>query len=99
MVLGHEKCGAVAAAVADAKEPGHIGSVIKAIRPAVKRSEGLKGNPLDNAIRANVQDIVARLRTMAPVIAAKVKAGNVKVRGATVSLSTGKVEMVPEHEH
>ena len=40
LVLGHEHCGAVAAAVADAKEPGRIAAIVKAIRPAVKEDPG-----------------------------------------------------------
>ena len=97
LVLGHEKCGAVAAAVADAKEPGHIDSIIKAIRPAVKRSEGEKGDQLDNAIQANVQDIVAHLKKSKPVLANQVNAGKLKVIGATVSLSTGKASLVSDN--
>jgi len=96
LVLGHEHCGAVAAAVADAKEPGHIASIVKAIRPAVKRTRGLKGDPVQNAVRANVQDIAARLRVTGPILAAKVKAGSLKVIGAAFSLSTGQVELVPD---
>jgi carbonic anhydrase len=74
LVLGHEHCGAVAAAVADAKEPGHIAAIVKAIRPAVKRTQGLKGDPVENAVQANVQDITARLRTTGPILAAKANA-------------------------
>jgi carbonic anhydrase len=96
LVLGHEHCGAVAAAVADAKEPGHIASIIKAIRPAVAITKGQPGDSLYNAIRANVQDIAARLRSTGPVLLGQVKAGRLKVMGATFSLSTGKVELVPE---
>jgi carbonic anhydrase len=96
LVLGHQHCGAVAAAVAEAKEPGHIAAIVKAIGPAVERTRGLKGDPLENAIRANVQDIAARLRTTGPILAAKVNAGSLKVIGATLSLSTGKVELVPD---
>jgi carbonic anhydrase len=96
LVLGHEHCGAVAAAVADAKEPGHIAAIVKAIRPAVKKTQGQQGDPVENAVRANVQDIAARLRGTAPILAAKVTAGNLKVIGATVSLNTGKVELVPD---
>jgi carbonic anhydrase len=96
LVLGHEHCGAVAAAVADAKEPGHIASIVKAIRPAVAKTKGQLGDPLQNAVRANVQDIAARLRDTGPVLSEKVKAGRLKVMGATFSLRTGKVELVPD---
>ena len=96
LVLGHEHCGAVAAAVADAKEPGHIANIVKAIRPAVARTKGEPGDPLQNAVRANVQDIAARLRSTNPVLLEAVKAGRLKVMGAVCSLKTGKVELVPD---
>jgi carbonic anhydrase len=96
LVLGHEHCGAVAAAVADAKEPGQIAKIVKAIRPAVAKTKGQPGDPLQNAIRANVHDIAARLERISPVLSEAVKAGRLKVMGATFSLSTGKVELVPD---
>ncbi len=96
VVLGHEHCGAVAAAVADAREPGHIASIVKAIEPAVAKTKGQPGDPLENAIRANTQDIAAQLRTTRPVLAEAVKAGRLKVVGAVLSLKTGKVDLVPE---
>jgi carbonic anhydrase len=82
--------------VADAKEPGHIASIIKAIQPAVARTKGQPGDALENAVRANVQDIAAHLRRTSPVLSEKVKAGRLKVMGATFSLATGKVELVPD---
>ena len=51
---------------------------------------------MENAVRANVQDIVARLQVTGPILAPKVNAGSLKVIGATVSLNTGKVELVPD---
>jgi len=96
LVLGHEYCGAVAAAVADAKEPGRIADIVKAIRPAVAKTKDQPGDPLHNAVLANVRDIVARLRSTGPVLSEAVKAGRLKVAGAVFSLKTGKVELVPE---
>ena len=96
LVLGHEYCGAVAAAVADAKEPGRIANIVKAIRPAVAKTKGQPGDPLHNAVLANVRDIAARLRSTGPVLSEGVKAGRLKVAGAVFSLKTGKVELVPE---
>jgi carbonic anhydrase len=96
LVLGHEHCGAVAAAVADAKEPGHIANIVKAIRPAVVRTKGEPGDPLQNAVRANVQDIAAGLRSTNPVLSERVNTGRLKVKGAVCSLKTGNVELVPD---
>ena len=96
VVLGHEHCGAVAAAVADAKEPGHIASIVKAIRPAVERTKAEPGDPLQNAIVANVQDVAAQLRRQGPIISEAVKSGRLKITGAVCSLKSGKVEQVPD---
>jgi carbonic anhydrase len=92
VVLGHESCGAVAAAVADAKEPGNIADIVKAIRPAVEQTRKEPGDPLANAIRMNAADIAGRLSKTGPVISEKVKAGKLTVKAAVLSLQTGQVE-------
>jgi carbonic anhydrase len=92
VVLGHEHCGAVAAAVADAKEPGNIADIVKAIRPVVVQTQTQPGNPLANAIRANALDIAGRLSKTSPVLSEKVKAGKLTVVAAVLSLKTGQVE-------
>lgn len=94
VVLGHERCGAVAAAVAGAKEPGQIGTVLKAIEPAVEETKGQPGDAVDNAIRANVQDVVRKLQSAGPILAERVKQGRLKVVPAYISLDTGKVELL-----
>jgi carbonic anhydrase len=94
MVLGHARCGAVAAALAEAKVPGHIVSLVDAIKPAIAMSKGQPGDPLDNAIRANIRHTVEDLRTSQPILGDLVKAGTLKVVGALYSLDTGKVEIV-----
>ena len=58
LVLGHTQCGAVKAALQhlDAKDalPGAIAGLVDVIKPAVAAAKGKPGDPLDNAIRANV---------------------------------------------
>jgi carbonic anhydrase len=94
VVLGHERCGAVSAAVADAKEPGHIADVLKAIQPAVKETKGQPGDKVDNAIRANALDVAKQLQTTGPILAERVKSGRLKISAAYISLDTGKVELL-----
>ncbi|MEI9897853.1 MAG: carbonic anhydrase [Chthoniobacter sp.] len=53
VVLGHQKCGAVQAALAGGAAPGHVHALVKAIQPAVRASKGLPGDPLVNAIQEN----------------------------------------------
>ena len=73
MVLGHDSCGAVDAAIKSLKDnstlPGHLPSLVSAITPAVKATEGRPGDRLANAIRQNVIDNVAKLKTATPILA------------------------------
>jgi carbonic anhydrase len=98
LVLGHRQCGAVKAAMkhleANDALPGAIGDLVATIRPAVLQARDRPGDALDNAIRANVQRGVERLRTLEPILADRVKSGKVKVVGATYDLRGGKVTLV-----
>ncbi len=98
LVLGHAGCGAVKAAIQhiNAKDslPGAINGLVELIKPAVTKSRGMAGNPLENAIRENVRLGVATLRALGPIVAPKVKAGKVKVAGGIYDLQTGAVTLV-----
>jgi len=94
LVLGHERCGAVTAAVEGHEEPGDVGPMLAELRPAVAAAKALPGNPVANAIRANVDLTVDNLRTSKP-LSAMVASGQLKIVGGTYHLATGKVEMLP----
>jgi carbonic anhydrase len=98
MVLGHEKCGAVSATLDSVKSgepvPGFVGTIVDTIAPAVRGSLGERGDPLRNAIRANVHAVVKRLRGASTVIDDAEKAGDLRVVGATYDLATGSVMIV-----
>jgi carbonic anhydrase len=93
MVLGHGKCGAVEAAIKGGELPGVIESLVFAIQPAVQASEGEPGDRLTNAIKANVRLQVERLQSSS-VLAAAVKASQLKIVGAYYDLETGEVSLV-----
>jgi carbonic anhydrase len=93
MVLGHERCGAVEAALKGGELPGVIESLVFAIRPAVQASEGESGDRLANAIKANVRLQVQRLQTSS-VIASALQEGKLKVVGAYYDLDTGEISLV-----
>jgi carbonic anhydrase len=95
VVLGHERCGAVAAAVAGAKEPGHIAAVINAIEPAVKQTRGQPGDPVENAVRAQALDVAKQLQEAEPILAKRVQSGKLKIVAARYDLDTGKIEWLP----
>jgi len=98
LVLGHEQCGAVAAAVEAVEKggevPGHLGTLLGPIRPAVERARGRGGDLLDNAVRANVESVVERLKASEPVLAAAAKAGRLKIVGGRYDLRSGRVDLI-----
>ncbi|MGY3444405.1 MULTISPECIES: carbonic anhydrase [unclassified Bradyrhizobium] len=100
MVLGHDNCGAVDAAIKSLKDnitlPGHLPSLVTAIAPAVKATEGGPGDRLTNAIRQNVIDNVAKLRSATPILSAAVDQGKLRIVGAVYRLVDGKVELVSD---
>lgn len=94
VVLGHERCGAVAATVAGGKAHGHLPAIVKAIKPAVAKAKGQQGDAVDNAVREHVREVVAQLTKAGPVLADRVKAGQLKVVGARYDLDTGRVQFI-----
>ncbi len=94
MVLGHERCGAVEAAVKGGKAPGHIGSLIKAIQPAVDQARSQPGELLDNAVRANVTMVVRQVKSSAPILKERVEKGDLTVVGARYDLDDGVVAIL-----
>lgn len=93
VVLGHERCGAVKAAketiAAKGKAPGHIESLVKAIRPAVESTVGQDAEATGDA---NVRNVVKSLQHSKPILHEMVASGKVAVVGAYYDLDTGKVE-------
>ncbi len=92
VVLGHQSCGAVDAAMktvaGKGKAPGHIQSLVTAIKPVVDSTP--KGD-LDTTIKANVKHVVDALRSSTPILKARVDSGDVQVIGGYYTLDTGAV--------
>src|SRR6266480_220856 len=92
LVLGHQSCGAVDAAretiAAKGKAPGHIESLVSAIKPAV---EATAKDDLDTTVKANVKNVVQALRSSTPILKAEVDSGDIRVIGGYYSLDTGAV--------
>lgn len=100
VVLGHERCGAVDAALAvvqkNATFPGSIGQMVEPIIPAALKAastSGLKGDELlDAAVRENVRRTVERLRNSEPSLIEPLRSGGLKIVGARYGLDDGKVD-------
>jgi carbonic anhydrase len=94
VVLGHQNCGAVQAAVKGGSAHGHIPALLEALGPAIEQGRAQGGNDLvEQAIRANVRLTVDTIRDSS-LIAPMVREGRTEVVGAYYSLETGKVEFL-----
>jgi carbonic anhydrase len=98
LVLGHDSCGAVDAAIKSLADnttlPGHMPSLVTGVAPAVKAVSQQGGDVLAKAIRQNVVDNVAKLRSATPILSAAVEQGKLKVAGGVYGLRDGRVDMV-----
>ena len=93
VVLGHERCGAVKAALASASAPGNVNSLVRDIQPAVQAAKGKAGDALDNTIKENAGQVAARIRSEAQL---GELAKSVRVVVGVYDLDTGKVEWPKE---
>src|SRR3954469_13349577 len=107
LVLGHERCGAVDAALSvvekNATFPGSIGQMLEPIvRAALQAKSTAPANAsrddvLDKAVRENVRRVVTRLRSAAePILMDPLKGGQLKIVGARYDLDDGSVEFFME---
>jgi carbonic anhydrase len=98
LVLGHDACGAIDATIKSLKDdkplPGHMPSLVAALSPAVKAVSQKGGDVLGNAIRRNVIDNVAKLKSATPILSAAVEQNKLKVVGGIYRLKDGRVDMV-----
>ncbi|MDQ3205857.1 MAG: carbonic anhydrase [Pseudomonadota bacterium] len=96
VVMGHERCGAVAAAVSVVKDgasfPGAIGSMVQPILPAAIHTRDEEGDWLDNAVRRNVVNVVERLKVSGKLIEDPIEQGKLRIVGARYDLDDGKVD-------
>ena len=98
VVLGHDSCGAVSATIKSLKDnttlPGHLPSLVTSLTPAVTAASGKSGDLLDNAIRQNVIDNVAKLKSATPILSSAVEQRKLKIVGGIYHLKDGRVEMI-----
>jgi len=93
VVLGHERCGAVEAALAGNTAPGHIQSLVRDIQPAVKAVKDKPGDQLHLAVVENARLMAEEIRTKGNFGEA---AKDVKIVSAVYDLDSGKVEFGKE---
>ncbi|VEP14558.1 Carbonic anhydrase [Hyella patelloides LEGE 07179] len=94
MVLGHEKCGAVKAALEGKPLPGQIGSIVAAIQPAIDRNDKNDSEKFyTKTIKRNIRLQVEKLNS-SPLLHDLVEQGKLKIVGAYYNLTNGEVSLV-----
>jgi carbonic anhydrase len=98
VVMGHERCGAVAAACEVAtkgtKFPGSIGPMVAAIVPAAKAVYGKPGDFVDNTVRESAKRTAIKIATQSPIVSHFIKDKKVMVVAARYDLDSGGVEFL-----
>lgn len=99
MVLGHEHCGAVKAAV-DGVELGNITPMLEKIKPAIAsiEYEGDKTSKNKEFVhmvcQSNVKNTIEQIRAKSPILKEMENNGEIKIVGAVYDLDNGEVEFL-----
>jgi len=98
LVLGHSGCGAVKAALGHEQVFGHISTLLEAIQPSVNQTNCQPGDPVKNAVKANVLAQIEQLLESA-VIANLLNEKEIQVVGAYFDIGSGKAELLSIRTH
>ena len=99
LVMGHEHCGAVKAAIDDVKL-GNITPMLTKIRPAVEQVdyEGERSSKnqafVHKVSESNVRNTMEKIRTNSPILKEMEANGEIKIVGALYDMDNGKVEFL-----
>ncbi len=100
LVLGHEDCGAIKAAIDDA-QLGNITAMLKNVKPAVEslteyKGQKNSGNPefVHLVAVTNVRMTIADIRNFSPVLKDMEDAGELQIAGALYDMHTGAVSFL-----
>lgn len=97
LVMGHEHCGAVKAAVDDVKL-GNITPMLTKIKPAVDmhadydgEKNAKNGEFVKMVCESNVKNTIEEIRKQSPILKEMEEKGEIKIVGGVYDLDTGKV--------
>jgi len=95
IVLGHTKCGAVAAACQNV-ELGNITALLSKIKPAVEAvrtddSQEMDEASVEQVAVQNVNISISNIRKESPILAEMEENGEIEIVGAIYSVATGEV--------
>jgi len=91
VVLGHENCAAIKAVLEGLSKEMEIEDIAQLIQPAIDQTKGQPGNPLENAIKANVGLVIEALKKN-PQIKPALNSGQLEIVGGYYLLESGEVK-------
>jgi carbonic anhydrase len=97
LVLGHEHCGAIKAAI-DNVELGNITAMLQKIKPAIENViyKGERDSKNQEFVHmvcdSNVKNSIEQIRINSPILKEMEDKGEIKIVGAYYSMDTGKAE-------
>lgn len=95
MVLGHDDCGAVKAALNPSAANAELSAIIGQMQPAIKEADaGSPQNRLNRAINLNAKLQAEKLSRL-PALEKLVRSGELKIVAARYKLATGQVQLLP----
>ncbi len=92
VVLGHQSCGAVTAAVAGGDNGYNLNHLLSHITPAIAASK--KGATVNDVTKKNAELTVGELKNRSEIIGNAINKGDVKVVHAYYNLDSGKVDFL-----
>ncbi len=95
VVLGHDACGAITAAVNGGDDAhSHIGAIVRALQPAVNLARTQGGDLVSQAIDANIDLMVNQLKVSEPILREHLNTNRLQIIGARYHLESGTVTLL-----
>lgn len=92
VVMGHENCGAVTAAMSGGDNGYNLNHLVSHIAPAIAASG--KEAPVNDVVKKNAQLTAQELKTRSAIIREAADSGKVKIVAAYYNLDSGKVDFI-----
>lgn len=103
MVLGHENCGAVKAAIKKVDMGSNVANLLNQIEPAIQEIEGERNYKnkeyFDKIVKNNVHQTIENIRKKSELISNLEQEGKLKIVGGYYSVANGEVSVLGEDEH
>jgi len=100
LVLGHESCGAIKAAIDNVKL-GNITAMLSKIQPAIKKSQDFTGQKdsksdafVEYVTKNNVHNTIETIKAKSPILKDMADKKEIKIVGAYYNLKTGEVTLL-----